>query len=748
MKNGFFNNRMKIFIKKYYPIIILVFIVLITHWRWIFINEYFSSGDSAYFTWFVETSRDLFRFPSIWSFLDVYIVGARFGGLDVFLSSYPSLYFMYAGLAIFFQNTILASKIVFLIPIPIISVIGSFFLINYLLKNKMAGIIGSIVYSYNVHTLLLQTGTLQWAMAYALAPLIIYFFIKSIDNKKLSLSVLTGFIGFIAGSYDFRILYIVVWVMLFYIFYQILFKIKDKLYTQIVPILRYIFIPFAIIFLLNFFWILPFYFSNTLSHNPLFDRAIFGSHFFNFFQGLTLFHPYWTGGSPGVFTVQPIPFYFWLIPVFALMGLITNFKNKKILFFAFIAILGILLTKQEDYPFPHLYSWLYYHFPGFNAYREASKFYMLIALGYSVLIGAFVGWLWKNWREKKWQVYGKYLVTFLIAFIFLWNAKPLITGEVGRLFTPVNPPSDYRILKDFLNKDHQFSKTLWFPAYSKWSFFDNDHPRYSLYYNAYEWFLEFQKNPTYRVHTYPTTKIAHDLFWNLELLNQGFSDNFLDITNTKYIIVPPQYKDTPDDDMFLGTSINDRSFIINLFDGLAFIKRINIGTKDMVVYENFNFKPLIYITNVMDNVYKVIPYKAVNYQFINPTEYLIEIKNISKPIYLNFNNSYAKDWALDLGDKHYLSDKDHLQTDMKFNAFYINPTEITKNYDKKFYTINTDGSINLKLKLYYKPQDLVNIGSYVSLAALISVLTYLFINFFKVKDFTLKQLKFKRKRHK
>lgn len=746
MKNIFFNNHIKFFFKKHYPIIILVFIVLITHWRWVFLNEYFSSGDSAYFTWFADTCRDFFRFPSIWSSLPLNVLGNGFGGLDVFLSWYPSLYFMYAGLAIFFQNTIIASKLIFLIPIPLISVIGSFLLIQYLLKNNLAGIIGSIVYSYNVHTLLLQTGTIQWAMAYALAPLILHFFIKSIDNKKMNLSVLTGLIGFMAGSYDFRILYIITWVMLFYIVYQILFKIKDKAYTQIAPILQYGFIPFAIIFLLNFFWILPFYFSNALSHNPLFDRAIFGSQFVNLFQGLTLFHPYWTGGPPGVFTVQPIPFYFWLIPFFALMGLITNFKNKKILFFAFIAILGILLTKQEDYPFPHLYSWLYYHFPGFNAYREASKFYMLIALGYSVLIGAFAKSLIQIKIKNILFLYTRYFILAVMIGIFIWNAKPLITGEIGRLFTPITLPNDYKILKDFLNNDHQFSRTLWFPAWSKWSFFDNNHPSYTLYYDAYEWFLEFQKNPAYRVHIYHTAKIAPDLPWNLDLLNQSFSDNFLDITNTKYIIVPPQYKDTPDDDMFLGTSINDRPFIINLFDHLAFIKKVNIGTKDMVVYENFNFKPLIYITSMMENVYKVIPYKAVNYQSINPTEYLIEIKNISKPIYLNFNNSYAKDWALDLGNRHYLPNKDHLQTNMQFNAFYINPIEIKKNYDKKFYTINTDGSINLKLRLYYKPQDLVNIGAYISLAILISVLTYLFIDFFKVKDFALKQLKFKRKR--
>src|SRR3989344_2139044 len=195
----FFNNP------TYLSILFLILLAFITHWRWIFLNEYFSSGDSSFLTWFVDTCRDVFMFPSIW--LSFYGTGGGFGSSNLVLSMYPSLYIIYAGISTLFQNTIVASKLVYFIPIPIVSIVGSFLLIQHLLKNKMAGIVGSIVYSYNVHALLLQTGTIQWAMAYALAPLIVFLFIKSIENKKLSLSVLTGLVGFIACSYDFRILY-------------------------------------------------------------------------------------------------------------------------------------------------------------------------------------------------------------------------------------------------------------------------------------------------------------------------------------------------------------------------------------------------------------------------------------------------------------------------------------------------------------------------------------------------------------
>jgi len=36
---------------------------------------------------------------------------------------------------------------------------------------------------------------------------------------------------------------------------------------------------------------------------------------------------------------------------------------------------------------------LYDNLPGFNAFREASKFYVLIALGYAVGIASLVEWL-------------------------------------------------------------------------------------------------------------------------------------------------------------------------------------------------------------------------------------------------------------------------------------------------------------------------------------------------------------------
>ncbi len=56
-------------------------------------------------------------------------------------------------------------------------------------------------------------------------------------------------------------------------------------------------------------------------------------------------------------------------------------KREYILFFALVALVGMLLGKQVSEPFPTLYNWLYETLPGFNAFREASKFYPTIPQG-------------------------------------------------------------------------------------------------------------------------------------------------------------------------------------------------------------------------------------------------------------------------------------------------------------------------------------------------------------------------------
>jgi hypothetical protein len=50
------------------------------------------------------------------------------------------------------------------------------------------------------------------------------------------------------------------------------------------------------------------------------QRSLFGNEFLNIMYAIGLFHPFWTGGKPEWFLSQPIPFYFFIVPLLAFGG--------------------------------------------------------------------------------------------------------------------------------------------------------------------------------------------------------------------------------------------------------------------------------------------------------------------------------------------------------------------------------------------------------------------------------------------
>ena len=106
-------------------------------------------------------------------------------------------------------------------------------------------------------------------------------------------------------------------------------------------------------------------------------------------HGLFHTHPDWTGSIPTVFG-DNTPLYF--LTVFPIVVFsVFVFKNSKVdnhretLFFLILAVLGIFLLKMNNPPLEGSYTYLFYRIPFFSAFRESSKFNILIVFSYSIL---------------------------------------------------------------------------------------------------------------------------------------------------------------------------------------------------------------------------------------------------------------------------------------------------------------------------------------------------------------------------
>ncbi|MFA5770881.1 MAG: hypothetical protein WC894_05310, partial [Patescibacteria group bacterium] len=140
-------------------------------------------GDAPYFSF--EGLRDLFNEPSAWTER-----GNALGGSNLVLWLSP-LMFIYGALGKLFSNDIII-RILFYFPALLLALAGPYFLSRKLNLNKVAGYFASLFYVFNTYFLLLvDGGQVGIAVAYGLAPWVIYFYLRNnFAVKVLSSAIL------------------------------------------------------------------------------------------------------------------------------------------------------------------------------------------------------------------------------------------------------------------------------------------------------------------------------------------------------------------------------------------------------------------------------------------------------------------------------------------------------------------------------------------------------------------------------
>jgi hypothetical protein len=697
-------------------VLLLSFIAIIIHLPWFKFSTILTGGDWSY--WPNEEVKQVLYSWGAW------MGNSDFGIVNVQIpfNLFMSAWWLLVHLGMTYNQAV---KLTFLIPIAIFNFLSPYFLVKKLTKNNLAAFVAAIFYGTTTYGIVNQ---LPIQFIYAIAPLILLLFIRAIETNRVCDWLLFVLLYWVGTCYEVRIMYVITFILLFYFLFFHLKEIKKYW--------RNILISSFITLALCLFWILPIIFGGiSTAVATLTNRGLFGDFLFDIQRSLTLSMWNWNGGLQNIqFIPQPILWQFWILPIVLVAGFFlkqTYSYRKQILFFWVLSLVGILLTKQSGVPLVSLYQWLYEHFPGFNLFREASKFYVVTALGYMGLLGYFVASLQKNLLHKKIIFY---TLIFLLCGIFLWNSKPLITGEIVSFSVSKNIPNDYLVLKEIILSDPNFSRTFWVPRYSQWGIITNEHPRISdASVNDEKW-----GNYTSLMSGYDVLPENEQILDPLKITN---ANNLFDNSSIKYVIVPLQDK-ANDDDFFIDyggrENPNIRQWYIDQLDKVTWLKKIDISTKDLVMYENANYRPHIYVTSEQETVYKNLPFTTTDWQLKDPTKYTVKLNNISKPVFLNFSEAYHQDWKLHLGnfnwfsvllDKNYfIPDSNHFKNDAMLNSFYLDPAQICSgNKCEK----NGDGSYNLELTLYFKPQSYFYLGLIISGTTLVGCFAYLSWDFVK-----------------
>lgn len=589
-------------IKKYIRLIMIMFIIFLYR-NWIFSFDLITHGDR----WYISSLLN-------WHY-DPYIRRSVFTKGSILLDISQFSRFFYWFLWKLWLDYSLAERVIFLWPCIILSVAWFYKLGKYIFKSDIAWFFASIVFCFNTYILTLQTWHITLMTAFSVFPWIFLAYDQFLLKRNLKNMLYSILLFLVSFWYEPRSAYIIAIILVFYTIYTLLKGSKINVWIWVVGI--------VIMILCNIWRYLPLSHSLwDISNNEIFNRWLFGSSFFNLLYSFTLHHPFWSWWQMMIFKNQAIPLYFWLIPVFAFWWFITNRKNPYMYFFTLISLLGIFLSKQEAQPFMGVYQWLYIHFPWFNAFREASKFYFLIAIWYSVMIWWFVDWIWKSSKIAK---YIKYVCIGSIALIFLWNTKPLITGEIWSLFVWRHMPQDYSVLNKFLETSSLYGRTMSMPRDSRWISYSNDLPKLSLI----DELLGTYKDSWY---TWKNTIDQIESF-----MKMTWADYLLDTSSIRYVILPmvdfendddffadygDPYDDPRNSSKLLLDQVKKESKVRSLklytkyysiLKNTSYLREIDIWTKEVKIFENIWYMPLISTTS------------QTTYNFINPTKYNIVI---------------------------------------------------------------------------------------------------------------------------
>lgn len=319
---------------------------------------------------------------------------------------------------------------------------------------------------------------------------------------------------------------------------------------------------------LNSYWILPILIlkENTLDTLGSAYTTVEALRFFSFADfshAIAILHPNWHENIFGkTYFLQPE---FLMLPLLSFMSLLFVTRSEKdqhesrwAWCFAVLGLVGIFLAKGANAPFGYIYIWLFEYFPGFVMFRDPTKFYVLIMVSYAVLIPSTLNVISvavnKHIRKASW------VIPVVFIFFWIWLIRPAVSGSLGGTFFQREVPIQYIELKEFLQYEKRFYRTLWVPRQSRFTFTSSNQ-------------LSIEADPLLGATdaaSLSTALEAEDIQRHIAQLG------------IRYVIVPyDPYGELFTDDRKYSQA--KRTEIENVLDKIQWLKKIK--SKDIAVYE-------------------------------------------------------------------------------------------------------------------------------------------------------------------
>lgn len=440
--------------KNIYFLLLLVLLSLI-FWGWWTPGEK-ASQDLPYVS--QESLKSLFSLPFVWSEYG----SEGLGQYTVFtLWSWPLN--LLSGLLAHLGFNFSAITRAYLGLFLILGSLSIWKFTKYLKFTLPAQFIASLLYLANTYILLvLDGGQLNIAIAYALIPAVFVYLDQALTGSFRD-RVLAAIGVYLVSVCDIRFIYL----LALLVSIRALFKktsLKDLILTGGVTAI--------ILTSLHLYWLYPLLKSPLAPgvYSSLTESSV-NSSLINLGHSLTLLAPHWHHNTFGVIT--PLRPEFFLIPILVFIAVILRKRDQEVGFWTLSAIIFVFLAKGPSEPLGYLYTLAYIHLPGFSLFRDSTKFFFLVALSYSALLGFTVDALLKVDRLSPKL---KSILPISLTFILLILIQPVWSQKMRGTFSNLPFQPEHQAMQGLMESDSQFSRILWIPSLPPLGYFSPTHP--------------------------------------------------------------------------------------------------------------------------------------------------------------------------------------------------------------------------------------------------------------------------------
>lgn len=653
-----------------------------------------------------------------------------------------------------------------------LSFLSCYSLLKYCFRSsdtsKWALILSSLFYIFNPYFIQVFTWVPTYGIFFIVSPLILLHAFRTVDSGSLANFIVYSIACVLLSTLVLNLALLgLIFIIIF--IYLIIKSISDKDIKGFV--VKGIMIITGAIFP-NLFWILP---LKLLSKSLFKNVVIYASNFedvsifkYPMLKSFCLNEYYWFDKSNTLGELF-YPYSFWYQPISILIIIILliiiiyylfyrryKFDNLFATLFLLLFLFGIFFTKGSAPPLGLIYRLSLTNLPFFGMYRSSDiKFPYFVVLGLVFLLSLVLA------ANKK-----KYLYVTTIISIFLLSI-PLIFGLViprdAKKLALISIPNYWYETANFLEYYNKEGKVLILPK--NVSSFDN-------YDWGFEggWLLGLLGNIKVIGNTngYGATHQeiqSNDIYYRLQEGETQEAISEMKLYNIKYLLIRNDFDLQANSN---NAATFEKDYTYQESERLAHNVRINFefvkkyGELEIYSVPEESFVEKIYLPEqlyVVDNdiktsvlnkagvggafsyvdnndMQKLVNLKAnqpseakVSYSEINPTKYKVLINEASKPLFINFSETYDDNWKL-ISPNQWYSTKSvnagelHIVANGYANGWVVDPQKICKN-EKNICSRNEDGSYNLHLLVEFFPQRFVYIGAILSSVYLFLCVIYL-----------------------